>query len=91
MELDRKACQHSYCMQVGGSGAYFQGASHKRGYGMLSNLIRYITPIAMKARKYLGKHLINTGSKVMSDVATGSFFKDSAKSRFLETSKKTKR
>ncbi|GFS40168.1 uncharacterized protein NPIL_350621 [Nephila pilipes] len=90
MELDRKACQHYYCMQVGGGGAYFQGASHQRGYGMFSNLFRYITPIAMKAGKYLGKHLLNTGSKVMSDVATGSSFKDSAKSRFRETSKKIK-
>ncbi|GFU52042.1 uncharacterized protein F54H12.2, partial [Nephila pilipes] len=57
----------------GGGGAYFQGASHQRGYGMFSNLIRYITPIAMKAGKYLGKHLLNTGSKVMSDVATERF------------------
>ncbi|GFT97404.1 uncharacterized protein NPIL_365461 [Nephila pilipes] len=63
MELDRKACQHYYCMHVGGGGAYFQGDSHQRGYGMFSNLIRYITPIAMKAGKYLGKHLLNTGSK----------------------------
>ncbi|GFS50624.1 uncharacterized protein F54H12.2 [Nephila pilipes] len=41
----------------------------------------------MKAGKYLGKQLLSTESKVMSDVVSGSFLKDSARSRFRETSK----
>ncbi|GFR24470.1 uncharacterized protein TNCT_296651 [Trichonephila clavata] len=57
---------------------------------MFSNLFRFITPIALKAGKYLGKHLLSTGSKVMSDVVSGSSLKDSARSRFRETSKKIK-
>ncbi|GFX56952.1 uncharacterized protein F54H12.2 [Trichonephila clavipes] len=45
---------------------------------------------AMKAGKYLGKHLLSAGSKVVSDVAAGASLKDSAKSRFRETTKKIK-
>ncbi|GFQ94052.1 uncharacterized protein TNCT_484261 [Trichonephila clavata] len=44
----------------------------------------------MKAGKYLGKHILSAGSKVMSDVASGSSLKDSARSRFRETSKQIK-
>ncbi|GBL93153.1 hypothetical protein AVEN_139119-1 [Araneus ventricosus] len=91
MHLDQKACENYYCSQVqAGGGPYFQGVSHQRGYGMFSNLFRFITPIAMKAGKYLGKHILSAGSKVMSDVASGSSLKDSARSRFRETSKKIK-
>ncbi|GFS98097.1 uncharacterized protein TNCV_3849751 [Trichonephila clavipes] len=91
MHLDLKACENYYCAQVQtGGGPYFQGVSHQRGYGMFSNLFRFITPIAMKAGKYLGKHLLSAGSKVVSDVAAGASLKDSAKSRFRETTKKIK-
>ncbi|GFQ77421.1 uncharacterized protein TNCT_610121 [Trichonephila clavata] len=91
MHLNQKACEDYYCSQVqAGGGQYFQGVSHQRGYGMFSNLFRFITPIALKAGKYLGKHLLSTGSKVMSDVVSGSSLKDSARSRFRETSKKIK-
>ncbi|GBM15806.1 hypothetical protein AVEN_262956-1 [Araneus ventricosus] len=64
MHLDQKACENYYCSQVlAGGGPYFQGVSHQRGYGMFSNLFRFITPIAMKAGKYLGKHILSAGSK----------------------------
>ncbi|GFR17900.1 uncharacterized protein TNCT_24991 [Trichonephila clavata] len=70
-------------------GSYFQGVSHQRGYGMFSNLFRMISPIAMKAGKYLGKHILSTGSKCMFDallspkavqeslLTAGLFFRDS--------------
>ncbi|GFT01552.1 uncharacterized protein TNCV_270431 [Trichonephila clavipes] len=65
MHLDPKACENYYCAQVQtGGGPYFQGVGHQRGYGMFSNLFRFITPIAMKAGKYLGKHLLSAGSKI---------------------------
>ncbi|GFQ97238.1 uncharacterized protein F54H12.2 [Trichonephila clavata] len=71
MHLDQKACENYYLSQVqSGGGPYFHGVSHQRGYGMFSNLFRFITPIAMKAGKYLGKHILSAGSKVMSDVAS---------------------
>lgn len=92
MQLDQKACESYYCQQIGtgNNNNYFQGTAHQRGRGIFSNLIKFITPIALKAGKYLGKHILHTGSKVMTDVATGSSFKDSARSRFRETSKKIK-
>ncbi|GFR09616.1 uncharacterized protein TNCT_129651 [Trichonephila clavata] len=87
MHLDQKACENYYLSQVqSGGGPYFHGVSHQRGYGMFSNLFRFITPIAMKA----GKHILSAGSKVMSDVASGSSLKDSARSRFREISKQIK-
>ncbi|GFQ84867.1 uncharacterized protein F54H12.2 [Trichonephila clavata] len=63
MHLDRRACQDYYCSQLQNGGSYFQGVSHQRGYGMFSNLFRMISPIAMKAGKYLGKHILSTGFK----------------------------
>ncbi|GFQ64023.1 uncharacterized protein TNCT_13051 [Trichonephila clavata] len=92
MHLDQKACENYYLSQVqSGGGPYFHGVSHQGGYGMFSNLFRFITPIAMKAGKYLGKHILSAGSKVMSDDASGSSLKDSARSRFRETSKQIKK
>ncbi|GFR03769.1 uncharacterized protein TNCT_612441 [Trichonephila clavata] len=90
MHLDRRACQDYYCSQLQNGGSYFQGVSHQRGYGMFSNLFRMISPIAMKAGKYLGKHILSTGSKVMSDVVSGTSLKDSARARLKETSKNIK-
>ncbi|GFQ84233.1 uncharacterized protein F54H12.2 [Trichonephila clavata] len=90
MHLDRRACQDYYCSQLQNGGSYFQGVSHQRGYGMFSNLFRMISPIAMKAGKYLGKHILSTGSKVMSDVVSGTSLKDSTRARLKETSKNIK-
>ncbi|GFQ85184.1 uncharacterized protein TNCT_131111 [Trichonephila clavata] len=90
MHLDRRACQDYYCSQLQNGGSYFQGVSHQRGYGMFSNLFRMISPIAMKAGKHLGKHILSTGSKVMSDVVSGTSLKDSTRARLKETSKNIK-
>ncbi|GFQ66862.1 uncharacterized protein TNCT_326661 [Trichonephila clavata] len=90
MHLDHRAYQDYYCSQLQNGGSYFQGVSHQRGYGMFSNLFRMISPIAMKAGKYLGKHILSTGSKVMSDVVSGKSLKDSTRARLKETSKNIK-
>lgn len=80
-------CTEYYCLQQKGGGQYFQGVSHQRGYGFFSDVFRHITPLAIKAGKYFGRHLLSSGSKVFSDVRGGKSFKDSARSRFKETSK----
>jgi hypothetical protein len=81
--------------QVGGNGGhnggnYFHGIPHQRGWGFFGDLRRFITPLALRAGRYLGKHLLHTGSNVLSDVASGSSLKDAARSRMRETSKKIK-
>lgn len=88
MHLNQKDCDSYYCQQVGG--AYFQGIAHQRGYGLFGDLKRVISPIALSAGKYLGKQLLKTGSHVISDVAGGRSFKESAKSRLRETGKNIK-
>ncbi|GFY22404.1 uncharacterized protein TNCV_2176651 [Trichonephila clavipes] len=90
MHLDNKACPNYYCSQLQNGGSYFQGVSHQRRYGMFSNLFLMMSPIAMKAEKYLKKHILNTGSKVMPDVVSGTSLKYSARTRSKETSKKIK-
>ncbi|GFQ95514.1 uncharacterized protein TNCT_88911 [Trichonephila clavata] len=79
-----------YCSQLQNGGSYFQGVSHQRGYGMFSNLFRMISPIAMKAGKYLGKHILSTGSKVMSDVVSGNISERFDKGEMKETCKNIK-
>lgn len=89
MHLNARDCEHYYCSQVGGN--YFQGlTSYQRGSGIFSNVQRFISPLAMKVGSYLGKHMLRTGKNVLSDVASGRTFKDSARSRIGETSKRIK-
>lgn len=92
MHLNVRDCEAYYCAQVGGGrGPYFHGVLHQRGYGWFGDLRRYLQPIAIKATSYLGKHLLNTGKNVISDVASGVSFRDSTRNRFRETSTKVKK
>ncbi|GFR15560.1 uncharacterized protein TNCT_294901 [Trichonephila clavata] len=92
MHLDQKACENYYLSQVqSGGGRIFMELATKEGMECSQIYSDFITPIAMKAGKYLGKHILSAGSKVMSDVASGSSLKDSARSRFRQTSKQIKR
>lgn len=89
MHLSSKDCEEYYCRQVGGS--YFQGqTAYQRGGGFFGDIKRYITPLAVRAGKYLGKQLLRTGQGVLTDVAGGRSFKESARSRVGETSKRIK-
>lgn len=90
MHLNAKDCEFYYCSQAGGGSNHFHGIAHQRGYGFFGDLRRYVTPLAIKAGRYLGKQLFQTGRNVMTDVAGGSSFRDSAQNRLRETSKKIK-
>ena len=89
MHLNAKDCETYYCAQVGG-GAYFQGIPHQRGYGFFGDLRRYITPLAIRAGRYLGKQLLHAGKNVITDVASGTPIRDSTRNRLRETSNKIK-
>ena len=92
MRLSVKDCEAYYCAQAGGgAGPYFHGVLHQRGYGFFGELRRYLQPIAMKATSYLGKHFLNTGKNVISDISSGVSFRDAARKRFRETSDNVKK
>ncbi|GFV62235.1 uncharacterized protein TNCV_4271991 [Trichonephila clavipes] len=68
--LDPGECISYYCNPQVGSASYF--ASNypiQRGYGLFSNLRIYIyaMPIMLKAGKYFGRHLLNTGQNVLEE------------------------
>lgn len=92
MYLNEKDCQHYYCLQAGrgNTGAYFQGVRYQRGGGFFQNIFRSAAPLMMRAGKYFGKKLLRAGSNFMSDIASGSSLKDSARTRFHETTKNIK-
>lgn len=83
-KMNPKDCESYYCAQVGGGSNYFQGVTHQRGYGFFGDLRRYITPLALRAGRYLGKQFLQTGKNVISDVASGRSFKDSTRNRIGE-------
>lgn len=88
MQLDPHDCISHFCNQVGRGGNFFHSPIiHQRGYGLFQDVSRYLSPIIMRAGKYLGKHLLKTGSNVISDVASGQSFKTSTQKRLKETGK----
>lgn len=88
--MNPKDCESYYCAQVGAGSNYYQGVNHQRGYGIFGDLRRYITPLVFRAGRYLGKQFLQTGKNVITDVTSGTSFKDSARNRMRETSKKIK-
>ncbi|GFQ86132.1 uncharacterized protein TNCT_296581 [Trichonephila clavata] len=69
--FDRRACQDYYCSQLQNGGSYFSRSQPSKRIWNVFKFISNDISIAMKAGKYLGKHILSTGSKVMSDVVSG--------------------
>ncbi|GFV33567.1 uncharacterized protein TNCV_4566821 [Trichonephila clavipes] len=68
IKLDPGECISYYCNPQEGSGSYFAlNYPIQRGYGQFSNLRRYAMPIMLKACKYFGRHLLNTGQNVLEE------------------------
>ncbi|GFY43990.1 uncharacterized protein TNIN_445791 [Trichonephila inaurata madagascariensis] len=73
--LDPGECISYYCNPRVGSGSYFvSNYPIQRGYGLFSNLRRYAMSIMLKAGKYFGRHLLNTGQNVLEDMSRGESF-----------------
>lgn len=73
VRLNANDCESFYCEQVGG-GNYFHGIAHQRGHGYLRDIGRRISSYLVKAGRYLGRQLFQTGKNVITDVSSGSFF-----------------
>ena len=74
-----------YRNQVGNGLSVFKGKLVMDGNGkgsIFSGLMRAVTPLAKSAAKNLGKRLLSTGARVVSDVVRGKGVKDSLKRRF---------
>lgn len=86
--LNPTECINYYCNQQFGRGSYFSSPiAIQRGYGFLGNFGRIAIPILMKAGKYLGKHLMSTGRKVIQDVSQGKSLGDASRERIRESGK----
>lgn len=74
-----KTCEHIVCnsndylyhYQTGGVMPYYQGMKFQRGYGWTAQLARYALPFIKKQALNLGKNLLKSGVKVLSDVGSG--------------------
>ncbi len=68
----------------------FAGVRYQRGHG-LGNTVRRLTKMMMpeikKKAKVVGKHALNTGIKLVSDVMQGKSLKTSVKKRAMESIK----
>lgn len=66
MYLYVKDYQRYYCMQAGGgnSSNYFQEVRYQRGGRWFQNIFRSISPLMIKAGKYFGENLLQTGSNM---------------------------
>lgn len=68
----------------GGSGHFYAGSSHQKGYGIgswLGGLFRTILPILRSGATAVGKEAVRTGSHVLADIAGGENLRTSAKKR----------
>ena len=65
----------------------YAGSRGQRGHGFFSSLFRLAVPFLKKGGLSLAKHLLHTGSNIVSDVESGQFIRDAAKKRFIETGK----
>lgn len=75
--------------QCGHGLAGFEGVRYQKGFGLLSSLFSKVLPYLKKFGSYIGKHLLNYGTDVASDVVLdGKPIKESAKRRLKETASK---
>ncbi|GBO35502.1 hypothetical protein AVEN_41992-1 [Araneus ventricosus] len=90
MQLDARSCEAYYSLQQTGGNVYFKGVPYQRGYGLFGDFRRFITPMIIRAGKYLGGQLLRTGENILTDVSEVISFRDSARDRSRETSGRIK-
>lgn len=88
--LDPGVCIRYYSQQGYGNNVYASNYPIQRGFGLFSNLGRFVIPLLKQAGVYLGKNLLSTGQNVLQDVSEGKNIADSARIRFRESGKKIK-
>ena len=62
-----------------GRGKYFVGSRYQRGHGILSNIARFVLPIAKNIATTAGQEGLAVGTKILSDMAQGRDIKESLK------------
>lgn len=74
-----------YLHQVGSGLSVFAGARRQRGHGFFNTVMRLAAPLIKRGAKTVGRHLLDTGLKVMDDVQSGQSIGKAMKRRGKET------
>lgn len=85
-----KRFEDHYATQTGNGLPYYQGVSFQKGYGLGSwfrRIFRTALPFLVKGGQSVGKEVLRTGTRVMSDVLAGENVKESTKKRTKEAGK----
>jgi hypothetical protein len=56
---------------VGISHQYFTGTKYQRGFGMVSNVMKFLAPVAKNFAHSIGKEGIEAGTRVLKDISEG--------------------
>ena len=87
-EDDASAYENNYYVNQCGDGVpVFYGSRTQRGHGIgsiFSSLLRTVFLILKRVGPALGRKALQTGMQIASDVASGQFFRESAKSSYYE-------
>lgn len=84
--------ENLFLNQAGYGLPVYHGQSVQRGYGLgniLASAFRSAMPLIKKGISYLGRKFLNTGAKVVTDVASGVPVKTSLKSRAKTAGRET--
>ena len=73
-----------YLNQAGSGLSVFSGARRQTGHGWFSNILRAAAPLMKRGAKAAGRHLLETGVKVMKDVESGRPLKEAVKRRITK-------
>lgn len=67
--------------QIGGNSQLerYIGKQYQRGYGIFSRVFRFLIPILKSAGKEVGKELLTTAGKTISEIAAGDTIKEALK------------
>ena len=58
-----------------GRGKYFVGSKYQHGFGVFSNVAKFLLPIAKNILTTAGQQGIETGTKILGDLSQGKDFK----------------
>ncbi|GFY67335.1 uncharacterized protein F54H12.2 [Trichonephila inaurata madagascariensis] len=86
-----KRFEDHYASQIGSGLTHYKGINFQKRYGIggiFRRLLRAALPFLVKGGKTIGKEVLMTGSRVVSDVLSGENFKETVKTRSRESGKK---
>ena len=71
----------SFLNRQEGRGKYFIGTRYQRGHGILSNIARFVLPIAKNIAATAGREGLAAGTRILSDISEGKDIKETLKTQ----------